>query len=504
MKLFLQIIANLCVAAYNFGKKIVQIILFFLKRVTKSIKLMSVLEKRLAIAFFVIALALFGVKAKQDFSERTKTVAGNGGTYKEAVVGDFKYFSPILASTDAEKSTSKLIFSGLVKFDKDNNVLPDLADRWEISSDGLKYTFYLKDNVSFHDGQKLTANDVISTVNKIKDPSLKSPLYSAWADVNVSSNAENIVTFELPRAYGPFIYNCDFGVIPAHLSDDQFSKKVTGTGPYKFKNSKTKNGKIIAVYLDRNDKYFGGNPHISKIELDFFKDGEEAKSTFLDDKSYTAMSGETAVSDGVKKWNFETTKRLGLIFNLRVEKLKDKALRQLILGDQKSQQSVDISLTTQDSPLQRAKAEELKKSFAARNINLNIKYHNSVDMQDVLARHDYELLLYGFDFGNDRDPYVFWHSSQADKLNFAGYSDKNSDILLEDARMITDYSQRNAKYDQFFTLVKSEALGTFYDPIEFKYNFRTNLKGVVLNCNDVDFRYSGIEKWYLNEKRVKK
>ena len=466
--------------------------------------MMSLFEKRLAITFFIIALIMGGVKVKQEYSSMTKIVPGSGGTYREAVVGDFKYFNPILASSDAEKSTSKLIFSGLVKFDKYNNILPDVADRWEVSADGLTYNFYLKGNVDFHDGKKLTAEDIVFTVNKIKDPALKSPLYNAWADVEVSSESSDVVTFTLPKAYGPFIYNCDFGILPAHISDDQFSKKVIGEGPYKFENSKSRDTKVSKIYLEKNDKYFGGKPLINKIELDFYKTADEAEKAFEADDGITALAGGSASLAGVKSWDFETTKRLGLVFNLRKDNLKDKAFRQKILSGEKSAEKISLTLSTLDNEIRRQKAEELKKQYADRNIDLDIKYYSLTEMQDILTAKNYELLLYGFDFGHDRDPYPFWHSTELDKLNLAGYSDKSADILLEDARMITDPVQRNAKYDQFYAMVQGEALAVFYDPILYNYNFRTTVRGVSINCNDVEYRYNGIENWYFKEKRVRK
>ena len=125
-------------------------------------------------------------------------------------------------------------------------------------------------------------------------------------------------------------------------------------------------------------------------------------------------------------------------------------------------------------------------------------------MQEALSKKDYELLLFGFDFGYDPDPYVFWHSSQMENMNFAGFSDKNSDILLEDARMLTDYTARNAKYNQFFDTIKNEALGVFYDPITFSYAVKPEVKNAKVNSSEVDYRYDGIEKWYLKTKRISK
>ncbi|MCL5410414.1 MAG: ABC transporter substrate-binding protein [Patescibacteria group bacterium] len=503
MKLFFKIIANLSVQFVSFLRNLLAIILYFFKRVKKSALLMNKTETIFSLFFLICALVLSGIKVKDEFFLRTRIVPADGGIYKEVVFGDFKYLNPLLASTDAEKSSSKLVFSGLVKYDKNNNVTSDIAEKWEISPDNLRYTFYLKDNVVFHDGKRLTADDVAFTVDKIKNPAFKSPLSSAWEDVNVTTEGNKVI-FDLPRAYGPFIYNCDFGILPSHLSDDQFNKKLVGTGPYKFANSTIKNGKIVKLNLEKNPLYFNGEPYISQIELDFFGSKAETELGFKE-KGTNAISGMSINGkESLFDLSFKTNKRLGLIFNLRKDKLKDKTVRQKILSSDKLPDRLDLSLTTLDNDLQRSKAEELKKQFSDRNINLSIKYLNPIDMQEALSKKDYELLLFGFDFGYDPDPYVFWHSSQMENMNFAGFSDKNSDILLEDARMLTDYTARNAKYNQFFDTIKNEALGVFYDPITFSYEIKSDVKNAKINASEVDYRYDGIEKWYIKEKRVRK
>lgn len=501
MKLFFKIIANLCVHLTDFLRNLFLMAQRFFSRVKKSALLMNKTEK----IFFVLLLACFlvlsGVKAKNEFVSKTKVVPAYGGTYKEAVYGDVKYLNPLLATNDAEKSASKLVFSGLVKYDKNNNVIPDLAEKWEISPDNLRYTFYLRNNVLFHDGKKLTANDVAYTVDKIKSSAFKSPLSSAWADINVTAEGDKVI-FDLPRAYGPFIYNCDFGILPSYLPDDQLNKKPIGTGPYKFSSSNTKDGKITRMNLESNLQYFDNVPYISKIELDFFTNKNEAELAFKNNKTDGISGVNLDKKEGVIDLSFKTNKKLGLIFNLRKDKLKDKAVRQKILGNDKLLDKLNLTLTTLDNDLQRSKAEELKRQFADKNIDLNIKYLNPIEMQEALDKKDYELLLFGFDFGYDPDPYVFWHSSQLDKLNFAGYSDKNSDILLEDARMLTDRQARNAKYNQFFDTIKNEALGVFYDPITSYFAVKPEIKNTSINGSEADYRFSGIEKWYIKTKRV--
>lgn len=507
-----KLFSNLGVYLLGLIKTIFSSIKYFCKRLKKSVSFMNKAEKIFTVLFLISAIILSVIKLEKDFIAKTISVSAPGGLYKEAVYGDFKYLNPLLVSTDVEKAASKLVFSGLVKYDKDNNVQPDLAANWEVSSDGLRYTFYLKDNLFFHDGRKLTSDDVVYTVEKIKNPAFQSPLSTAWADVNVTAEDDNTVVFDLPRAYGPFIYNCDFGVVPSYLNDDQFGKRLIGTGPYKFAKTTAKDNKIVKLNLERNLDYFGGAPYIENVEMDFYNNLDQAKLASKD-KNVNAVSGFVPDDNTLfSNLSFTTTKRLGLILNLRGDKLKDKATRQVILSNQElssdnklpTGEKMTLKLATLDNELQKRKAEELKNQFAEKDVDLKINYYNPVAMQEVVESRNYELLLFGFDFGHDRDPYVFWHSSQIDRLNFAGYSDKNSDILLEDARMLPDGVARNAKYDQFFGTVQSEALAAFYDPITFNYYTKGDVKDAKVNCNEVDYRFEGMEKWYIKTKRVRK
>jgi len=467
---------------------------------------MSRLERIVVLILLAVVLALFGIKVKDYYLANTRVVAAFGGSYKEATVGELRYLNPILATSDSEKSVSSLIFSSLFKFDKSGNVIPDVAEKFEISADKLIYTITLKDNIYFHDGEKMTADDVVYTVETIQDPEFKSPLYEAWKDIKAETTGENIVTFKLQKEYGPFIYVLDFGILPSYLSPDDLSRTVIGSGPFQYDTVKKNGDKITQLKLESNAKYYFGRPFINNLELDFFDTKDAALAGFNKDKAYQSISGVETAKDNFSKFSFSTSKQLVLVPNLRSDKLKDKAFRaQILSSDQKMPEKVSITLTTANSELQRNKAEELKKSFADRNIDLIVKYYKPVEMKDVLDQKKYELLLFGFDFGHDRDPYIFWHSSQISAMNYAGYSDKNSDILLEDARMITDASQRNAKYDQFYATISSESLAIYYEPVKYYQIISNTIKGMdnSLRC-DNDSKYLGVAKWYIKEKRVNK
>lgn len=467
---------------------------------------MSRIEKIIASILLVTVIVLFGVKIKDFYLANTKQAPGFGGVYKEATFGELRYLNPILASSDTEKSVSTLIFSSLFKFDKSGNVIPDVASKWEVSPDQLIYTVTLRDDVYFHDEEKLTAADIVSTVETIQNPSVKSPLYETWKDIKIEETGENVVTFTLPKAYGPFIYTLDFGILPVHLSSDDLSKTMIGSGPYKYDSNKKNGDKITQLKLKSNTKYYSGRPYINEIQLDFFDNKDTALAFFKKNQDYQAFSGTVTAFDGFFDFSFPTSKKLVLVPNLRSERFKNKDFRaQILSSDQVLPERVVLTLSTADSELQRNKAEDLKRSFMARNIELNIKYYKPTEMKDVLDKRDYELLLFGFDFGNDRDPYVFWHSSQMDKMNYAGYSDKKSDILLEDSRLITSAAERNIKYDQFYETIKNESLAVYYDPVIYNLYISDKINGVdITGSGDSNSKYLSANKWYIKTKRIRK
>jgi ABC-type transport system substrate-binding protein len=476
----------------------------FISRIRACLAAMNILEQLLALILFLAAMTMLGMKINTYYRDQTKLVPDFGGYYKEANVGELKYINPVLANNDVDTSISRLIFSPLVEIDKDGNVLPKIAKSWEISPNQLTYTFTLRNDIYFHDGVVLSPEDVVYTVNQIQDPEFQSPLYDAWKDVLVESDGANKVTFTLPKIYGPFIYYCDFGILPSHISPDELSKKFIGTGPYKYVSVKKTNQKVDDLKLLAYDKYHNGKPFITNLEIGFYTKAGDATKAF-DNKKVNALTGTNANLDDSIDLSFATSKQIALISNLRIDKFKDKEFRKNIFSDYIFPEKIKVALTTLDAPYQRAKAEELKNNFITRNIELELRYMNPSQMKQILDEKKYELLLYGFDFSHDPDPYVFWHTSQMDKLNFSGFSDKRSDKLLEEARMTTDNKIRREKYDQFFKTVTDESLALFFDPKECNFYVQKEIKGVSeRKFSEVSFRYFDIEKWFIKEKRVKK
>jgi peptide/nickel transport system substrate-binding protein len=95
-------------------------------------------------------------------------VPAYGGKIDEGIIGTPRFINPLLASSDADKDLTALIYSGLTKKDSRGEIVPDLAENYTISPDGLTYTFTLHSDAVFHDGTPVTTDDVLYTITEAK------------------------------------------------------------------------------------------------------------------------------------------------------------------------------------------------------------------------------------------------------------------------------------------------------------------------------------------------
>lgn len=147
-------------------------------------------------------------------------VARSGDTYVEAMVGAPRLLNPLLATSDSERDLTHLLFSGLTRVDERGEIAPDLASGWESSPEGRVYTFTLKPNLRWHDGEALTADDVFFTLSTLlRSPEFRGdPLRAApWRDVEVSALTPQVVRLTLPLADASFLQYTTQGILPRHL-----------------------------------------------------------------------------------------------------------------------------------------------------------------------------------------------------------------------------------------------------------------------------------------------
>ena len=209
-----------------------------------------------------------------------------GGTYIEGLIGSPNLINPLLASSDVDRDLVRLLFAGLMKFDEQGNVVPDLAASFTIDPEQTTYTFTLRDDLYWHDGMPILADDIVFTIEKIKNPEFKSPLKSSFNGASVSRLNDQTVQFVLNEPFAPFLSIMTVGILPEHLWYSipnfgaqlaELNKKPIGSGPYKFKSLvKETNGNIKNYVLESYDKYHLGQAYIDELTLKFYPDFEVA------------------------------------------------------------------------------------------------------------------------------------------------------------------------------------------------------------------------------------
>jgi peptide/nickel transport system substrate-binding protein len=250
-------------------------------------KFLSESEKKIINWLILLIVTSFLLLAGNFYYSHTTLIPTAGGSYTEGLVGTPQYINPILASyNDVDRDLSFLIFNGLLNYNNEGVLVPDLADSFQISPDGLVYTFKLRRDVLWHDGEPFTADDVIFTVTSIQDPLWQSQLKSALGNIQVTKVDNLTVRFVLKEPIGNFLNSLTFGILPEHLwlnvpasnaTLAELNKKPIGIGPFKFQSlTKDKNGNIRTYSLIRNEKYYLKKPYLEQINFKFYGDFETA------------------------------------------------------------------------------------------------------------------------------------------------------------------------------------------------------------------------------------
>lgn len=247
-----------------------------------------VLDKKERIAFLVLLVFVLVANfffLKTIYLRYTDEVPARDGVIQEALVGQPHLVNPIYSSAnDIDDDLVKILFNGLLRFDKNNEIVPDLAKSFEIKEQGRVYEVRLKDKIFWHDNEPLTAEDVIYTIRTIQDPSYKSPLRVRWLGVTVEKQDENTIEFFLEKAYPAFLETLALTKItPKHIWQNipaenfplvEYNlQKIIGSGPYLAEQIIFgKEHNIEGMSLIENKNYFDKKPYIPKIIFSFFPD----------------------------------------------------------------------------------------------------------------------------------------------------------------------------------------------------------------------------------------
>jgi peptide/nickel transport system substrate-binding protein len=180
---------------------------------------------------------------------------------------DAKRLLPMLASDSASGDISGWIFNGLVKYDKDIKLAPDLAESWEVSEDGLEITFHLREGVKWQDGVEFTSEDVIFTYRTVTDPDVPTPYGSNYGPVEkVEAPDGYTVRVTYTEPFAPALESWGMGIVPKHvlegkdITKEKYSRNPLGTGPYRLREWVTGQKIVLEAFED----YFEGGPKVKK------------------------------------------------------------------------------------------------------------------------------------------------------------------------------------------------------------------------------------------------
>lgn len=268
-------------------------------------------ERRIFIvALFGIVLAL-GILGYRFLLTNQVSVPAVGGEYTEGLIGTPQYLNPLYAvASDTDTDITRLVFSGLMRWDPQDGLVPDLAASYTMSEDQKTYTFTLRENAKWHDGSPVIGQDVVFTIQAIQNPEYRSPLSISLGGVGVEAPDERTVIFTLAEPFAPFLSTLTVGILPSHVWENivpssaplaMLNLEPIGSGPYKYERlSKYQNGTIRSLTLVRNRDFYRGAPYVERLTFNFYQDAGELTSALrnknIQGASYIAYEDARALA----------------------------------------------------------------------------------------------------------------------------------------------------------------------------------------------------------------
>ncbi len=232
--------------------------------------------------------------------------------------------NPLTSVSGISSLLTEMLFDGLIRIDENLEARPSLASSWKISDNGLRWTFYLRRGVRFHDGEEFTAEDVKFTLEEIIHSSSIGSFTGDLADIIKVVQIKDRYTVEilLNQSSMSFLYRMEVGILPAHLlkgkvSQEEFGSQPVGTGPFRL-NHWNKDEIILEV----NQDYFQGRAYLDRILVKIYPDQKLAWAKLMRGEGDLFYPIEPAVYDFLKQ-----------VSSLRVYKINDMYYSLILLNN---------------------------------------------------------------------------------------------------------------------------------------------------------------------------
>lgn len=522
----------------------------------------------LALSAF-LTLGLVGCGSSVKNSEKTNTNTEqtekvkikDGGTMVFSSTTDPTCLNPFFQNNRVTFTVNNALFDPLFVADKDETRYY-LADNMEVSEDKLTYKIKLKDNLKWHDGEKITADDLIFTINMAKDEKQgiadRQTFIIDGKEVEVKKIDDLTVEFKLPQAYAPFDAGIgSLRILPKHIFDgeknlaqSEKNNNPIGSGPFKFKE--WKKGETLS--LERFDDYYSGKPHLDGIVYRIIPDANSGKvafengevsATYLSEEKYERFSQD----ENFKTYSFDEGMLNYIIFNEKNENLKKKEVRQAIcyaldkeeilktifknLENTQKAYSILVPSTkyyTEDVEKYEnniEKAKELLKKAGAENIKLEFQYNagddnivmmvkqqlekigievepKQIDTNAFFAKlfgeqeRDYDIIYNGYVMGSDPDGYASAFVKDGE-MNAQFYDNKELDELWKKGAKEVDENKRKEIYEKIQKTIADDAV---VYPVE----YTKSLIGVSAKIGGVEeaklvpiYMFEDLSKLYMTE-----
>lgn len=433
-----------------------------------------ILEWTLLVFALIMLAVTQSIWFKDSYSE---DVFSEGGTYTEATIGDVNSLNPLFATTDSEKTLSRLMFATLATIDYSGHPGIGLAASIMPSEGGRVWTVKLRDGLKWSDGIPITNEDVLFTVELIKSPVVNSVYDANLANVKVVEGENGEIIFTLPSVYADFISALNFPIVPKHelddadpktLLEDTFSNAPVTSGAFSFNALQSAAGGNEKVYyLSANPYYYKGRTLLDSFAVHTYKD-KDAVAGALNAGAVTAtaeLSGPDAdkVTAGqfIKK-NSSLNSGAYIFFNTSSETVKNRDLRavirqgidlekvrtaapdtvaldypllnsQISLSDYPEIPGRDyeaakarvteltddnmrgLEIATVNAGYLPAVADALAEELRGLGFEVNVsKYEENQEfINNVISKRGYDILVYEVELGADPDLLPYYHSSQA-------------------------------------------------------------------------------------------
>ena len=405
-----------------------------------------------------------------------ENVFTTGGTYTEATLGEVASLNPLFATTSSEKVLSKLLFATISNNDYSGHPGIGLAKSITPSENGKTWIVKLKDNIKWSDGEPITNDDVLFTMELIKDPAVNSIYDSNLANVKASISEAGEIIFTLPTPYADFISALDFPVVPKHvlentnpktLVEDNFSKSPVTSGAFSYNAAQNSTPGEFVYYLSTNPDYYKGRPLLSGFAIHTYNSKEDVIRA-INSGAVTATAELSEIdssqinSDQFNQKNSTLNSGAFIFFNTAHESVKQRELREAIrqgidlakireqakealplnypllssqieisnypalpeydaetaktkISELSGETPIHIDIATVNSGYLPNVTEMVKSELENLGIEATVSiYEENQDfITNVISKRNYDILIYEIELGADPDLLPYYHSSQA-------------------------------------------------------------------------------------------